>query len=145
VEGNPPRAIALSSTRLAIERTFTLDLYGPTTGAEEKSLPLGPAAALRLAGVSSKLALLRGPRRLVLVRLSDGKLISLPLRPVMAKHFGGARLDGAGLFYTYDARRGPAKGRIVFEPTERLLARFGGSRRTGSNPSLGDRAVRYGF
>ena len=54
VEGNPPRAIALSSTRLAIERTSTLDLYGPTTGAEEKSLPLGTAAALRLAGVSSK-------------------------------------------------------------------------------------------
>jgi hypothetical protein len=124
VEGNPPRAIALSRTRLAVARTFTLDLYDPATGAEAKSIPLGPAAALRLAGVNSKLALLRGPRRLVLVRLSDGKLISLPLRSGTAKRFVGARLDGAGLFYAYNARRGPAKGRIVFEPTAKLLVRF---------------------
>jgi hypothetical protein len=123
-EGNPPRAIALSATLLAVARTFTLDLYDPATGTEVKSVPLGPAAALRLGGISSKLALLRGRRRLVLVRLSDGKLISLPLRPGMAKHFVGARLDGAGLFYAYNARRGPAKGRIVFEPTAKLLARF---------------------
>jgi hypothetical protein len=124
VEGNPPRAIALSRARLVVARTFTLDLYDPATGAEAKSLPLGPAAALQLAGVNSKLALLRGPRRLVLVRLSDGKLISLPLRPGMAKRFVDARLDGAGLFYAYNARRGPAKGRIVLAPTAKLLARF---------------------
>ena len=124
VAGNPPRAIALSRTRLAVARTFTLDLYDPATGTEAKSLPLGPAAALQLAGVNSKLALLRGPRRLVLVRLSDGKLISLPLRPGTAKRFVDTRLDGAGLFYAYNARRGSAKGRIVFEPTAKLLARF---------------------
>jgi hypothetical protein len=124
VEGNPPRSIALSATLLGVARTFTLDLYDPATGTEVKSLPLGPAAALRLAGVSSKLALLRGRRRLVLVRLSDGKLISLPLRPGMAKRFVDARLNGAGLFYAYNVLRGSAKGRIVFEPTAKLLARF---------------------
>ena len=124
VAGNPPRAVALSRTRLVIARTFTLDLYDPATGAEAKSLPLGPAAALQLAGVNSKLALLRGPRRLVLVRLTDGKLISLPLRPGTAKRLVDTRLDGAGLFYAYNALRGPAKGRIVFERTAKLLARF---------------------
>jgi hypothetical protein len=113
------RAVALSKTRLAIERTFTLDLYNPATGAAVKSLPLGPAAALRLADVGSRLALLRGPRRLVLVRLSDGKLISFPLRPGAAT-LVGARLTEAGLFYAYNAR----SGRIDFEPTGKLLARF---------------------
>jgi FG-GAP-like repeat len=124
VEGNPPRAIALSATRLVVARTFTLNVYAPASGAEAKSIPLGPAAALQLAGVNSKLALLRGPRRLVLVRLSDGKLISLPLRPSIAARFVNAKLDAAGLFYAYNVRRGPAKGRIVFEPTAKLLARF---------------------
>ena len=124
VAGNPPRAVALSRTRLVIARTFTLDLYDPATGAKAKSLPLGPAAALKLAGVNSKLALLRGPRRLVLVRLSDGKLISFPLRSGTAKRFVDARLDGGGIFYAYNVLRGSAKGRIVFEPTAKLLARF---------------------
>ena len=44
--GNPPRAIALSRTRLAVTRTFWLDLYNPASGAKVKSIPLGPAAAL---------------------------------------------------------------------------------------------------
>jgi hypothetical protein len=118
------RAVALSRTRLAIERTFTLDLYDPATGAPVKSLPLGPTAALRLADVTSKLALLRGPRRLVLVRLSDGKLILFPLRPGASSTLVGARLTDAGLFYAYNARGAAQPGRIVFEPMGKLLARF---------------------
>jgi hypothetical protein len=117
------RGVALSATRLAIEQTFTLDLYEPVTGTAVKSLPLGPAAGLQLADVTSRLALLRGPRRLVLVRLSDGKLISFPLR-AQAPTLVGARLTGAGLFYAYNARRSTSPGRIVFEPTARLLRRF---------------------
>ena len=115
------RAVALGKTRLAIERTLTLDLYNPATGAAVKSLPLGSAASLRLVDVSSRLALLRGPHRLVLVRLSDGKLIALALR---TKSHVDAKLTSAGLFYAYNVRRGLAKGRIVFEPTAKLLARF---------------------
>jgi hypothetical protein len=102
-------------------RTFTLDLYEPATGRETKSIPLGPTATLQLAGVNSTLALLRSPRRLVLVRLSDGKLIALALR---TKSHVDAKLTSAGLFYAYNVRRGLAKGRIVFEPTAKLLARF---------------------
>lgn len=124
VDGNPPRAIALSRTRLAVARTFTLDLYDPATGTAAKSISLGPAAALELAGVNSKLALLCGPRRLVLIRLGDGKLISLPLRSGAQTRVEGARLTDAGVFYAYDTPRASAKGRIVFEPTGKLLARF---------------------
>jgi hypothetical protein len=114
------RAVALSTTRLAIERTLTLDLYNPATGAAVKSLPLGSAASLRLVDVSSRLALLRGPHRLVLVRLSDGKRISFPLGSGAAATLVGGRLTEAGLFYAYNAR----SGRIVFEPTGKLLARW---------------------
>jgi hypothetical protein len=111
---------ALSTTRLAVETASTLDLYDPATGARGKSLSLGPAAALPFAGVTSKLALLRGPHRLVLVRLGDGKRISFPLRGAAATLVGG-RLTDAGLFYGYNVR---GSGRIVFEPTRKLLARF---------------------
>ena len=116
--------MALSKTRLAIQKTFTLDLYDPATGAAVKALPLGPAAALQLADTSSKLALLRGPGRLVLIRLKDGKLISLPLRPGASATLVGARLTEAGLFYAYNTRKGAQRGRIVFEPTRKLLSRF---------------------
>ena len=122
--GNPPRAIALSRTRLAVTRTFTLDVYNPATGATVKSIPLGPAAALRLVGVNSRLALLRGPRRLVLVRLSDGKLIALPIKSSRAASIVDARLTEAGLFYAYNVRKPSPGGRIVFQPSARLLARF---------------------
>jgi FG-GAP-like repeat len=118
------RAVALSKTRLAIERTFTLDLYNPATAASAKSLPLGPAAALRLVDVNSKLALLRGPRRLVLVRLSDGKLISFPLGARAIATLVGAKLTETGLFYAYNTRSTSLPGRIVFEPTRKLLRRF---------------------
>jgi FG-GAP-like repeat len=122
--GNPPRAVALSRTRLAVSRTFTLDLHNPATGGKVKSLPLGPAAALQLVGVNSRLALLRGPRRLVLVRLSDGKLVSLPITSSRAAGIVDARLTEAGLFYAYNVRRPSPGGRIVFQPSTRLLARF---------------------
>jgi hypothetical protein len=105
-------------------RTSTLDLYDPATGAKSKSIQLGPSAALQLAGVSADLALFRAQGRLVLVRLSDGKLISLPLRPGAATRLVDARLTSAGLFYAYNRPRGPARGRIAFEPTVKLLARF---------------------
>jgi hypothetical protein len=123
-DGDPARAVALSKTTLAVERTFSIDLYEPATGARAKSLALGPAAALELAGVNAKLALVRGLRRLVLVRLTDGKLISLPLVPGAAAGLVDARLTEAGLFYAYNSTSGPKRGRIVFEPTATLLRRF---------------------
>jgi hypothetical protein len=124
VPGNPPRGIALSRTRLAVLRTFTLDVHNPATGTAVKSIPLGPAAALQLASVNSTIALFRGPRRVVLVRLRDGKLISLPITSSRAASLVDARLTEAGLFYAYNVRRPAPRGRIVFERSARLLARF---------------------
>ena len=124
VPGSPTRAIALSRTRLAVTRTFTLDLYNPAGGARVRSIPLGAAAGLDLVGVNSRLALLRGPRRLVLVRLSDGKLIALPIKSSRAASIVDARLTEAGLFYAYNVRKPSPGGRIVFQPSARLLARF---------------------
>jgi hypothetical protein len=102
-----------------VEEMLTLDLYNAATGTKTKSLPLGAAAALELAGVNAKLALLRGPRSLVLVRLSDGKLISLPIQ-----RNADARLTNAGLFYAYNTPKSAMKGHIVFEPSAKLVARF---------------------
>ena len=120
-DANPPRGIALSRTHLAVLRTSTLDLYNPAGGANQKSVALGRAAGLELEGVNAKLALLRGPRQLMLVRLRDGKVVSLPLSAAAAKSFVGAKLTAAGLFYAYNLRRA---GRVVFEPTPKLLRRF---------------------
>ena len=124
LKDDPPRGVALSRTRLALLRTFSLDLYDPATGARQRSIPLGPAAGLELAGVNAKVALLRGQGHLVLVRLSDSKLVSFPLAPAASTGFVGAKLTVAGLFYAYNLSNGAKRGRIVFEPTAKLLARF---------------------
>jgi hypothetical protein len=124
VETDPPREVALNRTRLAVTRTSTLDVYDPTTGTPLKSIPLGRAAALKLVGVSSTVAVLGGPHELVLVRLSDGKLVSMPLATAAARGLADAKLTSAGLFYAYDLPRGANRGRIIFEPAAKLLARF---------------------
>jgi hypothetical protein len=105
-------------------RTFSLDLYNAANGTKAKSIPFAPTAALQLTGLNSSVALFRGPRRLVLLRLRDGKAIALPLPAAAATNLVAARLTASGLFYAYNVTRATAKGRIVFEPTAKLLARF---------------------
>jgi hypothetical protein len=138
VDGNPPRTMALSRTHLAVLRTFTLDVYNPATGKKTKSLPLGPAAGLQLVDVNSRFALFGGGgrqtlfhglylyvpsyQRLVLARLADGKLVSLPVRATRRPI--DPRLTEAGLFYAYIDQQAPTKRRVVFEPATRLLSRF---------------------
>ena len=113
---------SLSRTELAVAGRSALTLYNPATGRLRKTIPLGPNAALRLAGVTSRLAVLRGPHSLVLVRLSDGALVFVPLASKAAEGLADAQLTDAGLFYVYNtAGKG---GRVVFEPTARLLARL---------------------
>jgi hypothetical protein len=124
VEGDPPRSIALSSSSLAVMRTFSLDLYNAANGTKAKSIPFAPIAALQLTGLNSSVALFRGTQRLVLLRLRDGKAIALPLPAAAATNLVDARLTASGLFHAYNVPRATAKGRIVFEPTARLLARF---------------------
>jgi hypothetical protein len=118
------RAVALRTTRLAVETAQTLDLYNPATGAAVKSLPLGASASLSLVDVGSRLVLLQGQHRLAVIRLSDGKQISFPLRRGAAAALVGGRLTEAGLFYAYNTRGTSLSGRIVFEPMRTLLTRF---------------------
>jgi hypothetical protein len=125
-EKGAPRAIALSKTHLVIQRRSTLDVHSSATGALIRTIPLGTSARLLLTGINSKLAVLTAQGRLTLVRLSDGRRVELP-RPADATGRAwpiSARLTDAGLFYAYNIAETPAKGRIVFEPTAKLLHDF---------------------
>lgn len=118
------RTVALSTTTLGIAGASELRLYDPAHGTLRRSIPLGPAAALALAGMTSKLALLRGEHALVVVRLSDGKQISFSLSATAQNRLFDAQLTSAGLFYAYNLGGSSAPGRIVFEPTAKLLGRL---------------------
>ncbi len=121
-----PRAVALSKSQLAIQRRSTLDVHSPASGKLIRTIPLGAAQRLQLVGANTKLAILSGLHHLVAVRLSDGKQAPIPL-PDEAKATTSPispRLSEAGLFYAYNVTGTPAKGRIVYTPTQELLARF---------------------
>jgi hypothetical protein len=125
VADDPSRGVALSSNALGVLRRSILELYNPVTGAKRASLPLGGAAGLQLDGLTGKLALLQTGSKLVLLRLSDGKLVSFPLSAAAVARFVDAKLTAKGLFYAYNLpKKAKARGRIVFEPTAKLLARF---------------------
>ena len=117
-------SVALSESELAVAGRAALRLYDPANGHLRKTVPLGPNATFALAGVTSRLALLRDDNALELVRLSSGAIVTLSLKAKAAKGLVDAKLTTAGLFYAYNVAKGRAKGRIVFEPTSRLLARF---------------------
>jgi hypothetical protein len=113
---------ALSRTQLGVAGRSALSLYDPANGHLRKTIALGPNAALELDGITPRLAVLRGSHSLVLVRLRDGALVFVPLSSKAAQGLADAQLTSAGLFYAYSTSgRG---GRVVFEPTARLLARF---------------------
>jgi FG-GAP-like repeat len=121
----PSRGVALSANALGVLRRSTLELYNPVSGAKRASLPLGGAAGLQLAGLTDKLALLKTGSKLVLLRLNDGKLVTFPLSAAAVARFVDAKLTAKGLFYAYNLpKKAKARGRIVFEPTAKLLARF---------------------
>jgi hypothetical protein len=115
----PGTSFAVGSTRLAVASSRTLDVYEAVSGAKLSSIPLGTAPSLELIGVNTRLALLRGLGSTALIRLSDGKRVSLPLKGIV-----DARLTEAGLFYAYNTPAAALKGHVVFEPTAKLLARF---------------------
>ena len=121
VEGNPPRGIALSRTRLAVARTFTLDLYDPATGAEEKSLARtrggnAPRGRQREGRV---------PPRSTSSRAGPPEQWQANLAPTSLEgHHGRLQPHFGRSLYVYNDRGVSAKGRIVFEPTGELLDRF---------------------
>jgi hypothetical protein len=98
-------SVALARTELGIAGRTSLGVYDPATGHLRKAIALGPSAALQLAGITTRLALLRGPHALVLVRLSDGAEISFPLASKVADRLVDAKLTAAGLFYAYNVAK----------------------------------------
>jgi len=120
------RTVALGVSAVAVQRKLALDVYDPATGAARATYPLGKDSPLKLVGTAGDLALLRGLRRLLLVRLSDGKRITLPLAPGARKCACpvDAKLTNRGLFYAYNVPNDTARGRIVFWASAELLARF---------------------
>ena len=126
---DPPRAVTLSSSGLVIERRTRLDVHNPANGALIRTIPLGTSARLQLTGANTRLAVLTAQGHLTLVRLRDGRHVNLP-RPAEATGSAwpiSARLTDAGLFYAYNVSSTPAKGRIVYIPTQQLLVPFGSS------------------
>jgi hypothetical protein len=57
---------------------------------------------------------------MVLVRLADGKLTSLPLVSATGQPLVDVKLTDAGLFFAYNVK----KGRVAFVSTPTLLRRF---------------------
>ena len=115
----PPHGVALNSTTLIVESALALDLYDATKCTKTRSLPLGPAAQLKLSGAGSQFALLTGFGRIVLVRLSDGRQIALPVTSAV-----DAKLTQAGLFYAYNTPKRTLQGHVVFAPTASLTKLF---------------------
>jgi hypothetical protein len=124
IKGGDAFAVALDTGHLGVERKARLDIYDPATGAKAKSLPLGHASQLNLAGIDAQFAVLRDSSRIVLVRLRDGKQVLLPLGRGGCCKIVDARLTQAGLFYAYNTPGAALQGHIVFEPTAELQARF---------------------
>lgn len=129
----PVREVELTASHVVVQRkrllspSAALDWYDASSGQAAGTLQLGASdAELQLAGASTSLVLLRGLHRLRLVRLSDGKRITLPLEPGARRCSCpvDARLTESGLFYAYNVAKSSAHGRIVFWPTAQLLARF---------------------
>lgn len=115
------RGVGLSATTLFVERSTTLELYDPASGVARRSIALGGAAPLTLAGATKRFVLLTGKRRLVLVRLGDGARaeLSVPVSPLV-----GARLTENGLFYAYDVATSRQPGRVAFVSSRSLAAAF---------------------
>jgi len=128
----PVRAVAVTTSHVVVQPkrlqpSAALDWYDAGSGQAAGTLQLGASdSTLQMVGANSSLALLRGLHRLRLVRLSDGKRITLPLEPGVGRCSCpvDARLTESGLFYAYNVAKNSAHGRIVFWPTVQLLARF---------------------
>jgi hypothetical protein len=123
--GDPPRDVALSGSRLALERTFSLDLYNPkTAGRRGRSRWVRPRRCSSwVSRPSSRCCGGRGRwcSSALPTASSRRSRRAWPERPVV-----GVRLTDAGLFTAYNLPKAAKKGRVVFESTARLLKLFAG-------------------
>jgi len=111
-------AALLDGGRLVVWRFGVLEVYDVATGARELSGPL--PIGYRPVDVDGGIVLLRQGDTIMLLRLSDGR--SLTLTPGRAPVL--ADLESAGLYYSYATADGG--GRVVFVPRSDLLQQLGG-------------------
>jgi TolB protein len=109
----------LDGGHLVVWRFGVLEVYDVATGGRELSQPLPPG--FRLTDVDGGIAVLRKANTIMLLRLSDGRSLSLApgAAPVLAE------LEGPGLYYSFTAADG--SGRVVFVPRATLVQQLGGA------------------
>jgi hypothetical protein len=113
-------AARLDGGRLLVWRFGVLELYDVATGALQLSRPM--PAGYRLTDVDGGIAVLLGTNRIMLLRLDDGR--SLTLTPGQEPTL--ADLEPPGLYYSYATGSG---GRVVFVSRAEIVRRLDGSAR----------------
>jgi hypothetical protein len=105
----------LDRERLVVVRGNAIERYGVQSGTLEasRSIPSG----YKLADVDGGIAVLRRPTAIRLLRLDDGRSLTIERRGPM---FGD--LEAPGLYYSYAVGK---TGRIVFLPRAELMRRLG--------------------
>ena len=104
---------ALSGNHLAVQRRKAILVYDTDTGKVVRTVPIGTG---RLEDVSDGVLVYVSGRRIHLLRLVDGKKVSI--RPPGSSAVL-AQIESAGLYYAYNvASRKP--GRVTFVPFDRL-------------------------
>jgi Tol biopolymer transport system component len=111
---------AVSSARLdgddlVIARPNSLERYSVQTGALEGTRPI--PSGYKLTDVDSGIAVLRRATAIRLLRLEDGRSLTIERRGPMF-----AELEAPGLYYSYAVGK---TGRVVFLPRAELLRRLG--------------------
>lgn len=112
--------LAVSSARLdgddlVVARANALERYSVQTGALERTRPI--PSGYKLADVDSGIAVLRRATAIRLLRLEDGRSLTIERRGPMF-----AELEAPGLYYSQAVGK---TGRVVFLPRAELLRRLG--------------------
>jgi Tol biopolymer transport system component len=107
-------AARLDGEQLVVVRGRTIERYSVSTGAQDASRPLPSGYAL--ADVDGGIAALRKPAAIMLVRLDDGRSLTIERRGPMF-----ADLEAPGLYYSYALGK---TGRVAFLPRDELVRRL---------------------
>jgi WD40-like Beta Propeller Repeat len=112
--------LAVSSARLdgddlVVARSNVLERYSVQTGVQSESRPI--PSGYKLADVDGGIAVLRRPTAIRVLRLDDGRSLTIERRGPMF-----AELEAPGLYYSYAVGK---TGRVAFLPRVELVRRLG--------------------
>jgi hypothetical protein len=116
------KEVALEGGDLAVlSKTGTVEVYSASTGYRRATWPVAAGAA-RL-DLAVGVAVYAVDRTVHLVRLADGKEISLPPAP---RAIAGLEIEGPGIAYAYNTVKGIREvGNLAFVPTARAISLLG--------------------